>query len=207
LPVRDSTSCLAVTNYARKNGVSYEHDGRTISLSLAYKDQLRAYSKRQFDPLNRRERIIFPMIDSRPTPKAPAALVVAGDGSGKAKSEIKIVYPKEAMQHNYPAGSTVHKLITTVCQLNFFKFAITSGVLRHAKDNKEAIESDMIASLSCKSGSDGEAVEQRKTGVLGKKRSRSAERGRDEQGRPRMVSGNANKTVVKQKVSFTMTFN
>jgi hypothetical protein len=202
---------LAVTNYARKHGVIYENEGRAVSLSLAYKDRLRAYSKRQFDPFNRRERIVFPMIDSRLTPKPPTAVVVAGEDSSKSKAEIKIVYPKEAMQHSYPVGSTVHKLITTVCQLNFFKFAITTGVLRYARDNKEDIERDMIASLSCKP-SDGEAVEDERTG---RKRSRSAEGSRGESARrSRLVSGGrahqsvqVDKTVMKQKVSFTMTFN
>jgi hypothetical protein len=60
------------------NAVMYMHEGRPVNLSLAYKDQLRAYSKRQFNPFNRRKRIIFPVIDTRSMPKAPTT-VIGGD--------------------------------------------------------------------------------------------------------------------------------
>jgi hypothetical protein len=38
-------------------------------------------------------------------------------------------------------------LRTTVGQLNFFKWAIRNGVLRYARDNHDAIEQDMLASI------------------------------------------------------------
>lgn len=202
-----------ITNYARKHAVTYEHEGRSVNLCLAYKDQLRAYSKRQFDPFNRRKRIVFPIIDTRTAFKAPVPTVVAGEGGSNGKVEIKIVYPKEAMQHNYPAGATVHKLITTVCQLNFFKFAMTTGVLRYARENKEKIERDMLANMNSKpSSSDGEAEgEERSVRTSGKKRSRSKERAPENTERKGSSSKHAvvhvNRLVTKKKVSFTMTFN
>ena len=137
---------LAVTNYAKKSGVTYIHEGRPVNLSLAYKDQLRAYSKRQFDPFNRRERIVFPVIDIRSNPKAPTTTI-----GGEEGMEIKLVFPEEAKRHEYPKDSVIHSLVTTVCQLNFFKFAIDYGVLEYAKANKVVIEKDMINSTRVKS--------------------------------------------------------
>lgn len=121
------------------------HQGRPVNLSLAYKDQLRAYSKRQFDPFNRRERIVFPVIDIRSNPKAPSTTLGGEDGM-----EIKLLFPEEAKRHEYPEKSVIHSLVTTVCQLNFFKFAIEYGVLEYAKANKAVIEKDMINSTRVK---------------------------------------------------------
>lgn len=48
-----------VTNFAKKNNTSYEHNGRQFFVYLDYKNQLRAYTKKQFDPFCRRDRITF----------------------------------------------------------------------------------------------------------------------------------------------------
>lgn len=52
-----------VTNYAKKRNIVYqtEVNGRdvTFNMFLEYKSQLKAYSKRHFDPFCRRERIDF----------------------------------------------------------------------------------------------------------------------------------------------------
>lgn len=162
-------SSCAVTNYAKKKGVSYIHDGRPVNLSLAYKDQLRAYSKRQFDPFNRRERIVFPIIDVRNNPKAPTTTI-----GGEEGMEIKLIFPEEAKRHDYPKDSVIHSLVTTVCQLNFFKFAIDYGVLEYAKFNKQAIEKDMIESTRVKNEEterwpDSDAKKKAKDGAEGKR--------------------------------------
>ena len=97
-----------VTNYCKKNNtvINWERDGRTNKLivHLDYKNQLKAYSKKQFDPFCRRERINF----------------VYGDGS---------------------------ELLTTVGQLNFFRWAIENHIVDFIEDNLENIESDMNSSL------------------------------------------------------------
>jgi len=56
-----------VTNYAKKKGVAYMHNGQLINLFAAYKSALRAYSKRSFDAFCRRERILF-KLESQHTP-------------------------------------------------------------------------------------------------------------------------------------------
>tara|TARA_B110000971_G_scaffold221445_1_gene268602 strand:+ start:113 stop:763 length:651 start_codon:yes stop_codon:yes gene_type:complete len=54
-----------VTNYAKKNNISYDvFDKRTNSMKkfivhIDYKSQLKAYSKKYFDPFCRRERLVF----------------------------------------------------------------------------------------------------------------------------------------------------
>ena len=53
-----------VTNYSKKNNISYdiiEEDGtlKKFIVYLDYKSQLKAYSKKQFDPFCRRDRISF----------------------------------------------------------------------------------------------------------------------------------------------------
>ena len=73
LPIVDGTSKISlriidwfVTNYAKKNNTSYpireKNDNsqkKQFIVHLSYKSQLKAYSKKQFDPFCRRERISF----------------------------------------------------------------------------------------------------------------------------------------------------
>ncbi len=48
-----------VTNYAKKHHVSYILAGQEFVVYLHYKSQLKAFSKKLFDPFCRRERILF----------------------------------------------------------------------------------------------------------------------------------------------------
>lgn len=48
-----------VTNYSKKFNVSYLLEGRQFMVHFHYKRELKAYSKRLFDPFCRRERISF----------------------------------------------------------------------------------------------------------------------------------------------------
>lgn len=48
-----------VTNYSKKNNIIYDLNGSQFIVYLDYKSQLKAYSKKQFDPFCRRERINF----------------------------------------------------------------------------------------------------------------------------------------------------
>jgi len=48
-----------VTNYAKKNHISYNLNSQEFVVYLNYKSQLKAYSKKLFDPFCRRERILF----------------------------------------------------------------------------------------------------------------------------------------------------
>lgn len=64
-----------VTNYAKKNNVVYVlPDGIVFNVFLSYKNQLRAYSKKFFDPFCRRERLEFEDADGRPFHTTPGQL-------------------------------------------------------------------------------------------------------------------------------------
>lgn len=52
-----------VTNYAKFHNISYIHKGQEFFVYIDYKNQLKAYSKKLFDPFCRRERILFQMKD------------------------------------------------------------------------------------------------------------------------------------------------
>jgi hypothetical protein len=52
-----------VTNYAKNYNISYIHKGQEFFVYIDYKNQLKAYSKKLFDPFCRRERILFQMKD------------------------------------------------------------------------------------------------------------------------------------------------
>jgi len=48
-----------VTNYSKYHNISYIHKGQDFFVYIDYKNQLKAYSKKLFDPFCRRERILF----------------------------------------------------------------------------------------------------------------------------------------------------
>ena len=97
-----------VTNYSKKNNIHYQiilnNKTKNFIVYLDYKAQLKAYSKKQFDPFCRRERISF-------------------------------------IDHD------TNELITTVGQLNFFRWAIENDILNYIILNYDIIENDMNNSL------------------------------------------------------------
>lgn len=48
-----------VTNYSKFHNISYVHKSQDFFVYIDYKNQLKAYSKKLFDPFCRRERIMF----------------------------------------------------------------------------------------------------------------------------------------------------
>jgi hypothetical protein len=94
-----------VTNYSKKHNIAYMRDDRMFSVYFYYKRELKAYSKRLFDPFCRRERISF------------------------------MVHGQTPLEE------------TTVGQLNFFRWAIETGVLAYVMEHSAAIDTDMKASF------------------------------------------------------------
>ena len=107
-----------VTNYCKKYNISYPlvKENETISFSpfKRYKLQLKAYSKKFCDPFCRRERVIFDYKNN---------LIL------DFKSNIK-------MGHK-------DYIVTTIGQLNFFRFAITDKIINFAIEHINEIENDM----------------------------------------------------------------
>jgi hypothetical protein len=98
-----------VTNYSKKHNTVYTHEGKMINMFLEYKACLKAFSKKYFDPFQRRARI----------------KILDADGKD---------------------------LQSTVGQLNFFKFAISKGVIDYALAHAADIEADMIQAIKHRLG-------------------------------------------------------
>ena len=94
-----------VTNYSKKNKITFMlnnhfYKNKLFTVHDEYKQQLKGYSKKQFDPFCRRNRIKF--------------------------------YYNE---NNY--------ILTTVGQLNFFRWANENNIIEYIKNNLKEIETDM----------------------------------------------------------------
>ena len=85
-----------VTNYSKTNPIIIND----INIYLNYKSQLKAFSKKQFDPFCRRERIVYYYSDDE-------------------------------------------SILTTVGQLNFFKWLFEYDILNYIQKNFDDIESSM----------------------------------------------------------------
>ena len=100
-----------VTNYSKKNNTCYMVNNNSIDINgdnpeskqfniyYSYKTQLKSYSKKQFDPFCRRDRLEFKINND--------------------------------------------SIISTVGQLNFFKWAINNSVLDYINIHYKEIENDM----------------------------------------------------------------
>ena len=98
-----------VTNYSKKFNIMYDiidkdNNLKKFNVFIEYKSQLKSYSKKQFDPFCRRERISFYDTDNK-------------------------------------------EIITTVGQLNFFRWSIENKIIEYVEKNLEAIEKDMNNSI------------------------------------------------------------
>ena len=89
-----------VTNYSKKKQITYFISNKLFNVHLEYKQQLKGYSKKQFDPFCRRNRIKFYYND-------------------------------------------IDFIITTVGQLNFFRWANNNNIINYIKQSLKEIEKDM----------------------------------------------------------------
>ena len=150
-----------VTNYSKKNNINYvlskDKEAVLFNVFINYKLQLRAYTKKQFDPFCRRNR-------------------------------IKFIYNKEGKY-----------LITTVGQLNFFKWAIENNVIEYIKENLNSIDTDMNTNIK----------KIYKTKMKNKTISNEVEikTQKTERKKRRELSVSAIKKLNKQKHSFLLDFN
>jgi hypothetical protein len=111
-----------VTNYCKKKNINYILTKNEEKISYfpfkSYKSQLKAYSKKFCDPFCRRERVIFDYLNNT---------II------DFKSTVKLGHK------NY--------IVTTIGQLNFFRFAIQDSIIDYAIENIQDIENDMNNTL------------------------------------------------------------
>ena len=114
-----------VTNYSKKYNIIYalhKSNGDIIyfNIYLDYKNQLKAYSKKYFDPFCRQRRIVI---------------------------DINTLKWKE-----YDPESEIgdKEIVTTVGQLNFFRWILENKIFEYAINNIRLIDSDMNTTLSNK---------------------------------------------------------
>ena len=111
-----------VTNYSKKYNTNFVITKNGENLSYfpfkSYKAQLKAYSKKFCDPFCRRERVLFDYRDMN---------II------EFRSDLKINHK------DY--------IITTIGQLNFFRFAIQDSIIKYAIQHIDSIESDMNGTL------------------------------------------------------------
>ena len=115
-----------VTNYCKKYKISIQikksKKVHFISIYDSYKSNLKAFSKKAFDPFRRKEKIFLNY-----------------DNKDKNSKVFKIVFAEKPIKKN-------NYIDTTIGQLNFFKFLIDNDIYTYIKDNKKNIENDMISS-------------------------------------------------------------
>jgi len=110
-----------VTNYSKKNNSCYLLNNENYYVFKGYKSQLKAYSKKYCDPFCRRDRIVFDYSDT---------------------NNIKLINSNNSNNSN-----NNNQIVTTLGQLNFFKFAISHGIIEYVKNNLILIENDMNDTL------------------------------------------------------------
>ena len=112
-----------VTNYSKKYNIIYslqkDQEIRYFNIYLDYKNQLKAYSKKFFDPFCRQKRL----------------MINVNTLSWK-------VYDEKSENSNY--------IITTVGQLNFFKWFIENKIHEYALNNIKLIDLDMTNTMNSK---------------------------------------------------------
>tara|TARA_B100000945_G_C20345214_1_gene579404 strand:+ start:161 stop:766 length:606 start_codon:yes stop_codon:yes gene_type:complete len=143
-----------VTNYSKKNNINYRINGEQFIVHLNYKSQLKAYSKKTFDPFCRRERINFEYDDKN------------------------------------------NNVITTVGQLNFFRWALESNVIDYVDKNLDNIEEDMNSCIRNNYGKKKKQPEQKEIKNIVSKTRRKRQ----------SLSVSATKSINRHNVQITVSF-
>jgi hypothetical protein len=114
------------TNYSRYNKILIND----TDVYLDYKKQLKSYSKRSFDPFCRRQRIFlnFDLHSIETSQNIDYTYEFIDDDSDTIKEYSK----KE------------NGIVTTVGQLNFFRWCIKSKVIDYVFENVQTIEKNML---------------------------------------------------------------
>ena len=109
-----------VTNYCKKYKITIYNNKKKEHINIYdnYKSNLKAFSKKVFDPFRRNNRIIL--------------------NYNITDKKYKILFTNKI--------SNKEHIDTTLGQLNFFKWIIDNNIYSYILDNRENIETDMIKS-------------------------------------------------------------
>lgn len=123
-----------ITNYSKKYRILINN---TFDVYQNYKLMLRSFSKRQFDPFCRKNKIIF---------------YYSGASNAHDTSSSKGVEVDENNDLSRSKGIEVteksENFIETSCgQLCFFRWCFQNGIIEYVEQNLESIEEDMKSSL------------------------------------------------------------
>ena len=136
-----------VTNYSKKHKVFYELsneviDGHIIAshsfdMYSDYKNQLKASNKKYFDPFSRSQRIFIFKDESGSVDYK----LISKDDIDKYKM---VSEDGDNDDNDNTTNTSEQSLVSTIGQLNFFKWAITYGIINYATKNRDLIEADML---------------------------------------------------------------
>lgn len=131
------------TNYSKYNKVCIRDDSTDIYTD--YKQHLKGYKKQYFDPFCRRKRVVI-------RSKDPVIDLIKDKEQMMKQNGIQLTYEyKEDQRSGTPRSGrskgqkckTNLEVITTVGQLNFFKWCITKGVIQYILIHYKIIEDNM----------------------------------------------------------------
>lgn len=112
-----------ITNYNCNNKIIYRlKSGKSFNMALDYKNQLHGFSKKCFDPFCRRQRLFVPFEPNSEGRIVPVALSADEIDQYKQRQD---------------------GVVTTIGQMNFFRWAITNEVLDFCRNNKALISERM----------------------------------------------------------------
>lgn len=101
-----------ITHYSELHTISYmlpdefeEGEGDLFNVHIGYKAQLKAYTKKYFDPFRRRKKVKF--------------------------------------TYNINCNGVNHQVVTTLCQLNFFKWVFSNLILEYVENHYKEIVDEM----------------------------------------------------------------
>ena len=124
-----------VTNYSKENNTSYRINGKNFIVHQSYKDMLKAYSKKLFDPFRRHERISI--ISNS---KSKTETTVAQMAFFKWAIENKVLeYAKNNKKQikNHMDKHTVHRKNNKISNLKLKRRELSKSTRLHKIDNIE----------------------------------------------------------------------
>lgn len=113
------------------------------SIRLDYLQQLKAYQKEFFDPFRRNKRILLSWeLDKSKNPVNFKWKYIDECKKSKFKTELLRNTSKQPIINEIEDIQTLNnnEIITTIAQVNFFKWTIDRGVLQYVKENMESIK-------------------------------------------------------------------